>query len=71
MARSADGPPAAGDILALEVELDHALSINFALDMPAVERVEPAIYTWTGYMDHPFKNRPLETEKDLLPRLAT
>jgi len=24
-----------------------------------------------GYLDHPFINMPFETEKDLLPRLAT
>ena len=26
--------------------------------------------TCNGYLDHPFKNKPLETEKDLLRRLA-
>jgi hypothetical protein len=35
----------------------------------AVQVVE-AYHPCTGYLGHPFKNKPFETEKDLLPLLA-
>lgn len=33
----------AGDIIALEIKLDHAVGIDFALHMPAMQAIEPAI----------------------------
>ena len=35
-----------------------------------VDEQSGQVYYCTGYLDHPFKNKPFETEKDLLPLLA-
>jgi hypothetical protein len=44
--------------------------VTVALDTTGTEAARPWIEACTGYLDHPFKNKPFETEKDLLPLLA-